>query len=189
MPTPTELRTERLLLRRWRPSDRAPFAEMNADPAVMEFFVRPVSRDESDDLVDRIEATFDREGYGLWAVEVLDDGRFAGFVGLWPTPPELPFSPAVEVGWRLAQHAWGRGLATEGARAALADGWERLGLDEVVSMTSVINVRSQRVMQKLGMTRDPADDFEMPSVPEGNPLRDHVLYRLAQPSAGEVRSL
>ncbi len=182
--TPHELRTERLLLRRWRPDDREPFAAMNADPVVMEHFVRPITRDESDDLVDRIEATFDRDGYGLWAVEVLDDGRFAGFVGLWPTPPELPFSPAVEVGWRLAPHAWGTGLATEGARAALADGFGRLGVDEVVSMTTVTNLRSQRVMQKLGMTRDPADDFAMPAIPEGHPLRDHVLYRLAAGSFG-----
>jgi ribosomal-protein-alanine N-acetyltransferase len=180
--TPSELRTPRLLLRRWRDADRAPFAEMNADPVVMEFFPRTLTRDESDDLVDRIEASFDRDGYGLWAVEVVDDGRFAGFIGLWPTPPELAFSPAVEVGWRLATHAWGAGLATEGARATLADGWDRLGLDEVVSMTSRINLRSQRVMQKLGMTRDPADDFDMPSVPEGDPLRPHVLHRLTRPT-------
>jgi ribosomal-protein-alanine N-acetyltransferase len=175
-----ELKTERLLLRRWRDADRAPFAEMNADPIVMEHFFSTRTRAESDDLVDRIEATFDRDGYGLWAVEV-EDGRFAGFVGLWPTPPELPFSPAVEVGWRLARHAWGRGLATEGARAALADGWDRVGLDEVVSMTTTTNLRSQAVMAKLGMTRDPSEDFPMPSIPEGHPLRTHVLYRLAAP--------
>ena len=180
--TPTELRTARLVLRRWRDADRAPFAEMNADPVVMEFFPRLLSRGESDDMVDRIEATFDREGYGLWAVEVLEGDRFAGFIGLWPTPPELSFSPATEVGWRLATHAWGAGLATEGAGAALADGWDRVGLDDVVSMTSALNVRSQRVMQKLGMTRDPADDFDMPSVPEGEPLRPHVLYRLGRPT-------
>jgi ribosomal-protein-alanine N-acetyltransferase len=179
---PTELRTSRLLLRRWREADRAPFAEMNADPAVMEYFVRTLTRDESDDLVDRIEATFDRDGYGLWAVEVVEDGRFAGFIGLWPTPPELAFSPAVEVGWRLATHAWGAGLATEGARTVLDDGFGRLGLDAVVSMTSRINLRSQRVMRKLGMTRDPADDFDMPSVPKGDPLRHHVLYRLDRPT-------
>ena len=184
--TPNELRTERLVLRRWRDADREPFAALNADPEVMELFVRPLARDESDDMVDRIEATFDRDGYGLWAVEGLADGRFAGFVGLWPTPPELPFSPAVEVGWRLARHAWGAGLATEGARAALADGFGRLGLDEVVSMTSVLNVRSQRVMEKLGMTRDPADDFEMPSVPVGHPIRNHVLYRLANPASDRI---
>jgi ribosomal-protein-alanine N-acetyltransferase len=172
-----ELRTERLVLRRWREADREPFAELNADPAVMEHFAHRPTRAESDDLVDRIEATFDREGFGLWAVE-LEDGRFAGFTGLWPTPPHLPFSPAIEVGWRLAQHAWGRGVATEAARAALDDGWQRLGLEAVVSMTTTTNLRSQAVMQKLGMTRDPADDFDMPQIPEGHPLRAHVLYRL-----------
>jgi ribosomal-protein-alanine N-acetyltransferase len=176
-----ELRTERLVLRRWRDADREPFAEMNADPVVMEHFFSRPTRAESDDLIDRVEATFDRDGFGLWAVEV-EDGRFAGFIGLWPTPPELPFSPAVEVGWRLAQHAWGRGLATEGARAALADGWERVGLDDVVSMTTTTNLRSQAVMRKLGMTRDPAEDFEMAKIPVGHPLRAHVLYRLARPS-------
>jgi ribosomal-protein-alanine N-acetyltransferase len=173
-----ELRTERLLLRRWRAADREPFAELNADPAVMEHFAHRPTRAESDDLVDRIEATFDRDGFGLWAVEV-EDGRFAGFAGLWPTPPALPFSPAIEVGWRLATHAWGRGVATEAARAALADGAERLGITDVVSMTTTTNLRSQRVMQKLGMTRDPGEDFDFPTIPEGHPLRRHVLYRLA----------
>lgn len=174
-----ELRTERLLLRRWRDADRAPFAELNADPVVMEHFYEQPDRAASDDLVDRIEAHFDREGWGLWALEV-EDGRFAGFVGLWPTPPHLAFSPAVEVGWRLARHAWGRGVATEAARAALADGWERVGLDEVVSMTTTTNLRSQAVMRKLGMTRDPAEDFDLPKIPEGHPLRRHVLYRLTR---------
>ena len=174
-----ELRTERLVLRRWRDADRDPFAELNADPVVMEHFFHQPSRAESDDLIDRIEDHFDREGWGLWAVEV-EDGRFAGFAGLWPTPTHLSFSPAVEVGWRLAQHAWGRGVATEAAGAALDDGWQRVGLDEVVSMTTTTNVRSQRVMQKLGMTRDPADDFDMPQIPEGHALRRHVLYRLGR---------
>jgi ribosomal-protein-alanine N-acetyltransferase len=177
-----ELRTERLVLRRWRKADREPFAEMNADPVVMEHFHHRPTRAESDDLVDRIEAGFDREGFGLWAVEV-EDGRFAGFTGLWPTPAHLPFSPAIEVGWRLAQHAWGRGVATEAAQAALDDGWQRLGLDAVVSMTTTTNQRSQRVMQKLGMTRDPADDFDMPQIPADHPLRRHVLYRLQAPGS------
>lgn len=174
-----ELRTDRLVLRRWREADREPFAELNADEVVMEHFAHRPTRAESDDLVDRIEACFDREGFGLWAVEV-EDGRFAGFTGLWPTPPHLSFSPAIEVGWRLAQHAWGRGIATEAAQAALDDGWERLGLTEVVSMTTTTNLRSQRVMQKLGMTHDPADDFDMPQIPEGHALRPHVLYRLTR---------
>ncbi len=180
-PTPSELRTNRLLLRRWRPEDRDPFADLNADPVVMEHFVSCPTRAESDDLVDRVEDHFDREGYGLWAVEVTETGRFAGFVGLWPTTFDAPFTPAVEVGWRLAQHAWGSGYATEAARTAVADGFERVGLDEIVSMTSVGNSRSRRVMEKLGMTRDPGDDFDHPNVPLGHPIRRHVLYRLSRP--------
>lgn len=180
-PTPTELCTDRLLLRRWRPEDREPFAALNADPAVMEHFVACPTRAESDDLVDRIEDTFDREGYGLWAVEVVADGSFAGFVGLWPATFDAAFTPAVEVGWRLARHAWGSGYATEAAQAALRDGFERLGLDEIVSFTTVGNVRSRRVMEKIGMTHDPADDFDHEAVPVDHPLRRHVLYRLARP--------
>ena len=178
---PSELRTERLVLRRWRAADREPFAALNADPVVMEHFVAPLSRAESDDLVDRIEDTFDREGWGLWAVEVAETGTFIGFTGLWPARFEAHFTPAVEVGWRLAQVGWGQGFATEAARATLQDGFERFAFDEIVSMTSVGNTRSQRVMQKLGMTRDPADDFDHPNVPDGHPIQRHVLYRLAPP--------
>jgi RimJ/RimL family protein N-acetyltransferase len=180
-PTPSTLRTERLLLRRWRPEDRNPFAALNADPVVMEHFVAPLSRSESDDLVDRIEDTFDREGYGLWAVEVVDGSAFIGFVGLWPVTFDAPFTPAVEVGWRLARRGWGSGFATEAARMAVADAFERLGLDEIVSMTSRGNTRSQRVMEKVGMARDPADDFDHPNVPVDHPIRGHVLYRLPRP--------
>ena len=180
-PTPSELRTERLVLRRWRAEDREPFAALNADPVVMEHFVAPLTRDQSDDLVDRIEDTFDREGWGLWAVEVADSGTFIGFTGLWPATFEAHFTPAVEVGWRLAQEGWGQGYATEAARASLHDGFERFAFDEIVSMTSVTNTRSQRVMQKLGMNRDPADDFDHPNVPDGHPIQRHVLYRLTAP--------
>jgi ribosomal-protein-alanine N-acetyltransferase len=170
-----ELTTPRLILRRWRDEDRAPFAALNADPKVMEHFVAPLNREQSDDMVDRIEAHFDAHGWGLWAVEVKETLAFIGFTGLW-TPnwqPEL-----VEVGWRLAHEAWGRGYATEAARAALDDGFGRLQLHEIVSFTSVDNIRSQRVMQKIGMTRDPADDFDHPNVPEGHRLQRHVLYRI-----------
>ncbi len=153
---------------------------MNADPVVMEHFQAPLTREESDDFVDRISARFEQEGYGLWAVEIRSSGAFAGYVGLWPVPEGLPFGP-VEVGWRLAQHAWGEGYATEGARASVADGFERLGIDEIVSFTSLDNHRSERVMQKVGMTRDPSGDFDHPNVPEGHPLRRHVLYRLPRP--------
>lgn len=170
--------TERLHLRRWRFFDRVPFAAMNADPEVMEFFPSTLSEAESDALVDRIRAQFDEHGFGLWALEVAGRGEFIGFTGLAIQTFDAPFNPSVEVGWRLARSAWGRGYAIEAARAAVADGFERLGLDEIVSMTAVVNERSQAVMRRLGMTRDPADDFDHPKVPDGSPLRRHVLYRL-----------
>src|SRR5689334_12753197 len=154
---------------------------MNADPRVMEFFPAPLSREESDALITRIEAGFDRHGFGLWALEVRETGEFIGFTGLAPPEFEAHFTPAVEVGWRLAAPAWGRGYATEAARAAIAFGFERAGLEEIVSMTSVLNERSRAVMERLGMSRDPADDFDHPGIPAGHPLRRHVLYRLSAP--------
>ncbi len=178
-PAPASLVTERLVLRRWHDADREPFAALNADPEVMEYFVAPLSRAESDAFVDSIEASFAERGYGLWAVEEASSGRFAGFVGLWLADFPATFTPALEVGWRLAAWSWGRGYATEAARAALADGFDRLGADEVVSFTSVLNERSQAVMRAVGMTRDPAGDFEHPRVPAGHRIRPHVLYRLA----------
>ncbi len=178
-PRGPELRTERLLLRRWQDDDRAPFAAMNADPVVMEFLTTVLTRAESDDFVDRIEAAFDQRGWGLWAVEVVADRAFAGFVGLWPADFDAGFTPAVEIGWRLAASFWGHGYAPEGSRAVLKFGFEKLGLDEIVSFTAVVNERSQRVMQKIGMTRDPRDDFDHPRLPDGHRLRRHVLYRVA----------
>ena len=167
----SELRTPRVLLRRWQEQDRAPFAAMNADPVVMEHFPATLTRADSDALVDRIEAHFDEHGYGLWAVEV--DGAFVGFTGLvWQTY-EASFTPALEVGWRLARSAWGHGYATEAARAALTRGLE--AVDSVISTTAVTNVRSQRVMQRLGMRLEL--HFDHPRVPEGHPVRPHVLYR------------
>jgi ribosomal-protein-alanine N-acetyltransferase len=177
---PRQLRTERLLLRRWTDADRAPFAALNADPEVVEFLPGPLTRAESDAFVDRIEATFDELGYGLWAVE-LGDGTFAGYVGLWPATFEAPFTPAVEVGWRLARAAWGQGVASEAARAAVADGFARLDLEEIVSFTTAANGRSRAVMERIGMARDEAADFDHPSLPEDHPLRPHVLYRLRRP--------
>jgi RimJ/RimL family protein N-acetyltransferase len=174
-------RTDRLLLRRWRESDREPFAEMNADPIVMEHFPALLTSGESDAFVDRIERHFEEHGYGLWAVEALDTQSFIGYVGLWPATFEAHFTPAVEVGWRLRRACWGHGYATEAARAALAYGFGVVRLDEIVSMTAVTNVRSQRVMQKLGMTRDPSDDFDHPALPEGHRLQRHVLYRVENP--------
>lgn len=175
-----ELRTERLLLRAWRDDDRAPFAALNADPVVMEHHLSTLTRAQSDAAVDRIEAIWRDRGYGVWAVQPVDGPPFVGYVGLAPADFPAPFTPAVEIGWRLAADQWNRGYATEAARAALAHAWTALDVDEVVSFTATTNVRSQRVMQKLGMTRDPADDFEHPNVPVGHSLRRHVLYRVAR---------
>ena len=175
---PAEIRTERLLLRRWRDADRAPFAAMNADPRVMEHFPALLSRAESDSIVDRIRAHFDRHGYAQWAVEVPGVTLFAGFIGLAVPRFETRFTPCVEIGWRLAAEHWGRGYATEGARAALDFGFTQLGLAEIVSFTVPANKRSRRVMEKLGMMHDPRDDFDHPSIADGHPLKRHVLYRI-----------
>jgi RimJ/RimL family protein N-acetyltransferase len=173
-----QLNTDRLILRGWRKSDRPPFAAMNADPEVMRFFRAPLDGAASDAFADRIESAFEQDGYGLWAVEVRATGSFIGFIGLARQTFEAHFTPAVEVGWRLRRESWGHGYATEGARAALAHGFGAAGLDEIVSMTTRTNERSQAVMRRLGLTRDPAGDFEHPLLPEGHPLRPHVLYRL-----------
>ncbi len=173
-----ELTTERLLMRRWLPADREPFAALNADPAVMEHFPAPLTRAQSDALAERIEAGFERHGFGLWALEERASGELLGFTGLSVPPFEAHFTPAVEVGWRLVRSAWGKGYATEAGRAALRCGFERFGLEEIVSMTSVGNLRSRAVMERLGMSRDPRDDFELPTIPPGDPLRPHVLYRV-----------
>jgi ribosomal-protein-alanine N-acetyltransferase len=176
--TPGEIRTERLRLRRFRPEDLEPFAALNADPRVMRYMLRTLSRDESDALAASIEAHFDAHGFGLFAVEVASESAFAGFVGLSIPRFEARFTPCVEIGWRLAVRHQGRGYATEGARAALAFGFEQVGLHEVVSFTVAANLSSWHVMEKLGMTRDPAEDFDHPFIAEGHPLRRHVLYRL-----------
>ena len=179
-PCPT-IQTPRLLLRPWRDADLAPFAAMNADPVVMEFFPRPLDRAESDAAVARIRDHFAARGFGLWAVEVPDVADFIGFVGLAVPRFEAHFTPCVEIGWRLAREHWGRGYATEAARAALGFGFEELALDEIVSFTAPANVRSRAVMERIGMTRSPEDDFDHPTLPEGHPLRRHVLYRARRP--------
>ncbi len=173
----TELATERLLLRQWRDDDRAPFAALNADPEVMRYFSKRLTSEESDGLAAYIWGIIDRQGWGLWAVEVHGGAPFIGFVGLGAPGFETHFTPAIEVGWRLHRDHWGRGYATEAAVAALTFAFEELNLPEVVSFTTVGNERSRRVMERLGMSRDPGDDFDHPSVPEG-PLRPHVLYRI-----------
>ncbi len=179
-----EARTGRLWLRPWRDEDVEPFAALNADPRVMEHFPSVSTREQTEAQVARIRAHFAQHGWGFWAVEVPGVAPFVGFVGLNTVPFTAPFTPAVEVGWRIAQAHWGQGYATEGARAALDVAFLRLGLPEVVSFTVPANVRSRRVMEKLGMHRDPSEDFEHPRVPEGHPLRRHVLYRLRRSEWG-----
>jgi RimJ/RimL family protein N-acetyltransferase len=173
------LETERLRLREWEYGDRGPFAQINADLRVMEFFPKCLNREESDAMVDRIESHFRAKGFGLYAAELRDGGRFIGYVGLHTPTFEAHFTPCVEIGWRLASDVWGKGLATEGALAVVQHAFENLGLDEIVSFTVPANRRSIRVMEKIGMTRDAGGDFEHPNLPAGHPLRHHVLYRLA----------
>ena len=168
------------MLRRWRDADHAPFAAINADPRVMEHFPALLTREESDAAVARIEAHFVEHGFGLWAVEIVGQAPFAGFIGLCHPRIEAPFTPCVEIGWRLAAEHWGRGYATEGARAAVRLAFETLGLAEIVSYTVPANLRSRRVMEKLGMTHDPNDDFDHPLLAQGHSLCRHVLYRLAR---------
>ena len=164
------IHTERLVLRQWRDEDREPFATLNADPAVMEHFPSTMTREASDAFVDHTLATIAERGWGLWAVDA--DHGFIGFVGL----NEPSFRPGVEIGWRLARHAWGHGYASEAARTVLGFAFDDLGLEEVISFTSTTNIRSQRVMERIGMTHDPADDFDHPNVTDAR-LRRHVLYR------------
>jgi RimJ/RimL family protein N-acetyltransferase len=170
--------TDRLILRHWQNSDRQPFSELNSDPRVMEFMPGPLSREQSDLLADRIDAHFKDHGFGLCAAVLRRDQSFIGFIGLAVPAFSAPFTPCVEIGWRIAFEHWGTGLATEGAREMVRYAFEVLNLEELVSFTAPANVRSRRVMEKLGMMRDPADDFEHPNLPANHPLRRHVLYRL-----------
>lgn len=174
------IRTARLLLRRWTDADREPFATINADPAVVEHLLGPMTRERSDEFVDRIEAHWNEHGWGLWAIEVPGVAPFIGYVGLWPAD-DLG-AGMVEVGWRLARAAWGNGYATEAAREALRFGFADVGLDEIVSFTVPQNLRSRAVMERIGLVRDPDGDFDHPRVdPATHPqLVRHVLYRLAR---------
>lgn len=171
-----EFDTERLRLRQWRDADRAPFAALNADPRVMRFFPAPLTREESDAMIDGCADGIAQRGWGFWAAEERASGALAGFVGLNVPRPDLPFSPCVEIGWRLAHDFWGRGYASEAARASLRIGFERLALPEIVSFTAVPNLPSEAVMQRLGMKPDGV--FEHPALPVGHALRLHKLYRL-----------
>lgn len=176
--TLTIVETPRLRLRTWCDEDLAPFAAMNADPRVMRHFAAVLDRDESDAGAGRIRARMAERGFGLWAVSVLGGAEFIGFVGLTRPLFETRFTPCIEIGWRLAFEHWGRGYATEAARGALAYAFGLMGLDEVVSMAVPANRPSLSVMRHLGMTYSPADDFLHPLLPEGHPLRPHVLHRL-----------
>ncbi|MBX7097831.1 MAG: GNAT family N-acetyltransferase [Myxococcaceae bacterium] len=175
------LPTSRVVLRDWRDEDLAPFAALNADPAVMEHFPACLTRAESDALAARIRTRLAARGFGLWALELPGVATFAGFVGLTVPIFEAHFTPCVEIGWRLARVHWGHGYAQEAARAALAFGFDVLDLPEVVALTVPGNARSRRVMEALGMRHDVADDFDHPSLPAGHPLQRHVLYRKRRP--------
>lgn len=176
----TPIETPRLRLRRWQDSDRAPFAGMSADAEVMEFFPYVLSRAESDALIDRIEAHWVEYGFGNYALEERSTGAFVGMAGLFDVFPEAHFAPSVEIGWRLARPFWSQGYAREAAEAALAAAFAEHDFPEIVSFTAKLNTRSAGLMQRLGMTTDPADDFDHPKIAEGHPLRPHVLYRLTR---------
>jgi RimJ/RimL family protein N-acetyltransferase len=176
----TLLSTPRLSLRQWRASDREPFARLNADPAVMEFLAGCLDRTESDRLAQTAEAEIALQGWGFWAAELRASGTFIGFVGLRAPSFEAPFTPCIEIGWRLERASWGKGFATEAGLVCLRFAFETLELPEVVSFTVPQNRRSRAVMERLGMLRDADGDFDHPRLPDGNPLRRHVLYRLRQ---------
>ena len=175
-----EIETERLILRTWQISDRAEFARLNSDFRVMEFMSACLSPAESDLFLDRILEHFRNHGFGLWAVELREERRFIGALGLMVPVFQAHFTPCVEIGWRLAADYWGRGLATQGARAVAHHAFESLHLESLVSFTAPANLRSRRVMEKIGMTRDSSDDFEHPNLPEAHPLRPHVVYCLSR---------
>ena len=174
----TTIKTKRLILRPWKESDLESLAKLNADPRVMEYMIAPLSREQSDAQAKNIQAKMQEQGWGFWAVAVPGVADFIGFIGLGHVPWVASFTPAVEIGWRLGFDFWGKGYATEGAKAALAYGFQTLQLKEIVAFTAVANMRSRAVMEKLGMHRDPKDDFDHPKLPEGHPLRRHVLYRI-----------
>jgi RimJ/RimL family protein N-acetyltransferase len=183
----SEVPTDRLRLRASRYTDREPFAVLNGDPRVMEYFPSTLSREQSHVLMDHIEAHLDRHGFGLWAVEVPSVAPFEGVIGLCVPPFETHFTPFVEIGWRLSGEHWDRGYATEGAQAALRFGFETLELEQIVAFTVPGNLRSRRVMEKVGMAYNPADDFDHPLLSEGHPLRRHVLYRVNNPALPNKR--
>ncbi|MEN2397965.1 GNAT family N-acetyltransferase [Pseudomonas halotolerans] len=173
-----ELESARLILRQWRDADLPEFAAMSADAQVMRYFPAPLSRLESAALIGRVRGHFAEHGFGLWALQRKDTGAFIGFTGLGVVGFDAHFTPAIEIGWRLAREHWGLGYASEAAWTALRCAFDRLRLEEVVAFAAVDNLPSQKVMQAIGMHHDPADDFEHPKLAVGHPLRQHVLYRI-----------
>lgn len=178
MPELVQLETPRLLLRQWREADKQPFAAMSANPQVMEFFPALLSPEQSSAMVDHMQGLIQKRGWGFWALELKQTQQFIGFTGLHVPADELPCSPCVEIGWRLSPEYWGLGLVTEAANAALNYAFSQLKLEEVVSFTVCANQRSRSVMERLGM-RQGAENFEHPALPEGHPLREHVLYKIS----------
>lgn len=174
------LTTSRVLLRRWKSADLEPFAALNADPEVMKHFPRLSTVEETKAMIERIEARFEQENFGLWAAELRDSGEFIGFVGLSRIPFEAHFTPCVEIGWRLAKKFWGRGLAPEAAKLVLEDGFQRINLNEIVAITATTNKNSMRVMEKIGMQTNPNENFMHPLLEDGHHLKEHVLYRLSK---------
>jgi RimJ/RimL family protein N-acetyltransferase len=179
MTEPVELLTARLLMRRWRAGDDDPLAALNADALVMEYFPAPLEPRESRALISRLDAHFEQHGYGFWALELRASGELIGFAGLQVVSFEAHFTPAVEIGWRLARAHWRRGYATEAARAALCFAFGRLGPEQIVSFTTVANERSRALMRRIGMSHDPREDFDHPELAPSSPLRRHVLYRIS----------
>jgi RimJ/RimL family protein N-acetyltransferase len=177
---PLTMTTPRLILRQWQESDFGPFAAMNADPQVMEFFPSVLTREKSDDMAMRCRDLIAERGWGIWAVALRETGEFIGFVGLHTPGYDLPFTPCIEIGWRLRADTWGKGYCSEAARAALDAGFNVLGLKEIVAFTALPNLRSQAVMKKMGMVCDPTENFEHPAVAAGDWLEEHCLYRLSK---------
>lgn len=177
------IKTERLILRQWKEEDREPFAELNRDPRVREYFTKLLTREESDESIKLISDHIEKRGYGLFAASLIETDEFIGFIGLQDVSFKAAFNelkPAVEIGWRLAFNHWGKGYATEAAKASLKYGFETLNLEEIVAITAVQNKRSRHVMEKIGMRYDPKDDFDHPRLPAGHPLTRHVLYRISK---------
>ncbi|HUS20485.1 MAG TPA: GNAT family N-acetyltransferase [Aeromicrobium sp.] len=181
---PAQLATERLVLRRWREDDVDAYAAINADPDVMRHFSTPLTREQTAGVIAGYEASFSRNGFGPWAAEVADTGEFIGLVGLLPVDFDAHFTPAVHLTVKLAAHTWRLHYGTEASHEVFRDGFDRLGLSEIVAFTPRLNEPSWRGMASLGMTHNPADDFAYPKLAEGHPLRDHVLYRIRNPRPG-----